>query len=171
NRAASVIGETHLLHAAARSVGEAVQLREALVDEGVIAVDQIQERPIGLYNVIKVGNDFLPHGFAKVAVELGKLLCVRFYLASKAVDIEPLQSKTFAQGLRFEIVQHPTHLLPIRLLLEEFAAFGEREQFVIGHGGPDEIRKFAGQRNRAERLHAGLARLRLGQEKEMRRDQ
>src|SRR5437762_13354623 len=99
NPAASAIGEADLLHAAARSVGKAVQLREALVDEGVIAVDQVQDRPIGLYNVIKVGNHFLPHGFAKVAVELGKFLCVRFYLGSEAVDIEPLQSKTFAQGL------------------------------------------------------------------------
>src|SRR5688500_5204286 len=69
------------------------------------------------------------------------------------------------------MVQHAANLAAIDFFLEQLAAFGECEQFLIRHSGPEEVRKFAGERNGAELVHALLSGFRFSEKEEVRRDQ
>ena len=91
------------------------------------------------------------------------------WLGLGGVDVaqaEPLADEVLGERRRLRVLQHPLDLLRgASSGCAQLALLGEREQFLVGHRAPEEVRQPAGQGEVVEL--AGL----LAEEQELRRHQ
>ena len=165
------VGELDFAEFGAGDVGDFVDFREAFVGEGVVRIDELEERGIGLDDVIKNGSDFRDHGALEFGIELGEFFGVGPDFGAETFEVEPLEGEPFAERFGFGIGEHAMDLLAIDVRIEKFAGFREREEFFIRHGRPEEVGKAAGEWECGERLNALFFGFRFDQEKKIGRDE
>ena len=124
--------ECHPAEVAAMNVRNAVILREALVQEGVVRPDQVQRAAILADDAVDEELGFLPERLAHVVVEVGKQLRAR----DDRVEIpqpQPLPCEVGREVRRSRIGDHSA-----RLLLE---LLGPAQPAADSHVKPRDIRR------------------------------
>jgi hypothetical protein len=96
--AARRAGERNFLETVAADVRQAVVLREALVHEGVVAVEELHHAPVLAHDVVEVHLGLLLHVVAELVVEIGEELLVRRHELQVA-DLEPLAREVGNEGV------------------------------------------------------------------------
>ena len=79
--------------------------------------------------------------------------------------------KVVGERARARIVEHPLHLRREHFRILQPPLFGQPQQFVVGHGGPEEVGKPRRHVVLAQRMNARRAGALLDAEQERRRDQ
>src|SRR5258708_32811062 len=71
--------------------GDSRELRKSMIDEGIIALDQIEERAIGAQQVIEKRGQLGSHRGVEFSIEFRIFLAISPYLRAKAINVEPWQ--------------------------------------------------------------------------------
>lgn len=137
---------------------------EAAVEHREIGGDEVGEAQVVAEDFGEEQLSLAEHRDFQHVIELG----VENVAGHGEVDVaqaEPLAGEVFGEGGGFRMIEQALDLRAERRGLREFALFGEREQFFVRHGAPEEIGEAAGEREVVE--PAG----RLAQEEEIGREQ
>ncbi len=103
NAAPIGVSEVDPLKIRAVDVGDSIELRQPMIDEGIIALDQIEERAISAQQVIEKCGQLGSHRGVEFSVEFRIFFGIRPHLRAKAINVEPLQREPFAQCVSFGI--------------------------------------------------------------------
>ena len=136
-----------------------VVLGQALIDEGVIRVQQIDDAAILAQLAFDQQLGFLLERLAQVLVEVGKGRRIRLYRWDIAQE-QPLAGEVLHQRLRARIGQHAPDLALQNGRVAELAALGNGEQLVVGNAAPQEERQARRQLDVADPANAPGSRTR-----------
>src|SRR5260370_34499190 len=85
-------------------IGDIIETCEALIQKGVVSVDEIQDAAILAHDTGKKHFGFSPHRQAEVFVEFRKSLPIRVH-RFKLAHLQPLSAEVLDQSVRFWIEQ------------------------------------------------------------------
>ena len=125
---------------AAVDVRDAVVLRQPLVDERVVRVQQIDDAAIFADDAVEEQLDFAPHRLPQRIVEVGIDQRQRAR-ALQAAQVQPLAGEVLRQRLGPRILQHAADLPLEHDRILEPALARERDQLIVGAGAPQEERQ------------------------------
>ncbi len=118
--------------------GDAVVPGQPLVQEGELAVEELEDAAILPHDGGDEHLGLAPHRRPQVVIEIRKLLAVgRGRL--EGADLQPLSGEVLAQGRRARIRQHPLDLRRQHRRVAQRAAVGGGAQRRVRHAGPQEI--------------------------------
>ena len=132
------------LHAAHPRPGDGVfqpiDGSEGSVEERVIRIHEPHDAPVFAHDAFEKQACLLVHCQTHLGVHLRKLRSVK-RLAFQARQPQPLRAKTVEQSPRPRVFEQAPHLRPENGRFMKFPAIGQRGQFGVGHGGPQQIRQ------------------------------
>ena len=126
--------------AIAVDMGDAVMLGEALVEEGVVRLEQIEHAPVLAKHALDEKLRFLPEGLAQIVVEVREQAQVRrdrFQIA----QMQPLRGEIGREVARAIVRQQSPHLLFKHLRLAKLVARGQVQKLVVRNAAPQEERQ------------------------------
>ena len=127
---------------------------EPLVDEREVGVDQVEHAPVFPHHGLEEPLGLLDHRRPEVVVEGREPLAVAVDRPDVA-NLKPLVGEVLDEGLRLRVGEHPPDL-PFEVVAgPQLPLAGEREQLVVGHAAPEEVREPRGQLELADRHHLG----------------
>ncbi len=118
--------------------GDVVVVCESFVEDGEVGIDEIEDGEVVPEDVVEEAACFGEHGFLEKFVEFGEESSVgrgEFDVA----EVEPLAGEVFDEAGDTWVFDHAFDLLSDDFGIGEFVLFGEFEELVIGHGGPEEV--------------------------------
>ena len=118
---------------------------QGLVQEGVVGVQQLENRPILVEDGVEERNGLLDHRVAQFGRVLGEEFLVGLGQIGQAADAEPLAGKVLGHRPRLGIGQHPPYLEREHLGVMEPPGVGKVRQLAVGHARPEEIGEATGQ--------------------------
>ncbi len=120
--------------------GNAVMPGETFVDEGVIGVEQIQNRSVFMLDAFKKHFGFPLERLPKIIVEIGKFPAIGIR-ALQIPEIEPLAGEVGREGARPRIREHAARLMLEHGGVVQLVPNGERQQFIVGYARPQKKRQ------------------------------
>src|SRR6266478_240269 len=120
-------------------------MRQDWVDEGVIAVEEIERRAIGLNRVRDETDRLLEHGVAQIVAEIREALAIDAVELLKSADIEPVAAKLDRQAPDFPVGHHALRLSQQNIRPMQLALGGTGYQPIIRHARPEEITEPTGE--------------------------
>ncbi len=158
-------GSVDLLELLPRHAGNAVVPGQPAVEHREVGGHEVRQAQVVLEHLVEEQQRLLDHRHLEYVVVLGVEGGVRGRVVDGA-EAEPLAGEVLREGRRFGVFEHPLDLPAERVRVRcSLPCLGEREQFLVGHRTPQEVRQPRRQREVVE-----LARL-LAQEQEVRRHQ
>ena len=115
-------------------------LGQALVQEGVVGIQEIQRTAVLTDYAFEEHLRFRQHRGAKALIEIrigGAVGLLRF----QAAQMQPLAGEVGGQRLGLGIGQHARNLLLQNGRLAELALFGRHQQLFVGNAAPQEQRQ------------------------------
>src|SRR5438552_2741381 len=106
------------------------------IEDGTVLLDEIEEEV----------DRFFEHGFAQVVIEAFKTLAVDAVVLFETAEIEPIAAELCDEAEDAIVVEHPASLGQENFRFVKVARGGVIEQFLVRHGGPEEITEAAGER-------------------------
>ena len=157
--------------------GDAVVPRQALVEEGIAAVDEIEDAAVFTDDRVEEHLGLAPHRQAEVVLEIRELLPVARHRLEGA-ELQPLAAEVFGERVRARILQHPPHLHRQHLGVAQRPGVSRPPQLRVGRAGPQEVgepgrqfvRRNLERRDRGRRRAARRA-IALDAEEEVGRDE
>ncbi len=130
-------GDRHAPELRAVDVWDAVVPGEAIVDEGVVGGQQIENAPILTNHAVEQQLGLTPERLPKVVVEVRKVVVVRDDILQVA-QLQPLTGEVVDQRRRLGIGEHPLHLLVQHGGTAERALRRHLQQRVVRNAAPQE---------------------------------
>ena len=134
-----------LLELPAIDSAQTVMLRESAVHHDEVGRDEIREAEVVLEDLFEEQFGLADHRHLEQVIELG----IENVAGFRRVDLpqtEPLADEVLGERRGSGAFEHPFDLMPEHVRLIQFLPIGEREQFVVRHGAPEEVRKSVRQR-------------------------
>ena len=135
--AAVRVGERHAAELRAVDIGDAVVLRQALVEKSVVGVQQVQHAAVLAQHAGKEQVRFLEERPAQGFIEFGEYIRIGPG-EGQVAQIQPLAGEVLDQRLGTWIGQHPLHLVVNRGGSVQTTLFGQSEQLIVGNAAPQE---------------------------------
>ena len=148
-------------------------LRQPLVEERVIRVQEVADRTVLAQHVLEEHRGLGFHRLAKLGRPFLELVRIRLH-GVEVARLEPLAGEVRGEGGRARIGEHPIDLGFKHARVAQPAGFGERQQLLVRHRAPEEIADPRGELERRHLVHErGVARIgiALDAEQEIGRDQ
>ena len=149
---------------------DAVMLRQRLVQECVVRVDQFEHRAVAGEQVGEEPDGLL----VQVGADLGEgreVPLALLVVGVEVADLQPLAGELGGQAAGPLVADHPPRLRGQHVGVVEPARGGQPRQLVVGHRGPEEIAEPAGELPVRDRLRLGPGAGPLDAVEERRRDQ
>ena len=109
-------------------------LCEALVDEGVIRIQQIDHAAVLADDAVEEHLRFAPERLPKIVVEI-----VGFWPGVlQFAQVKPLPGESFSKGGRSRIRQHSARLVRKHPGIVQFVLLRQLQQFIVGNAAPQE---------------------------------
>ncbi len=123
---------------------QVVQVRE-------IRGEHVADREVALEEVAEEEPGLLPHGLAQLGAPIREDIGIGLVVV-EGPGIEPLSCEVIDERLGLVVLEHPLDLgLDLGRILE-LALARRREELVVRHGAPQEIREARGQLEIGERV-------------------
>ncbi len=142
--AAPAVGQRHAPEAVAVDVRNPVVPGQALVHEGVVRAQELDDAAILLQLALEEERRFLQERVAKVLVEIGEEIGIRRDVAD-VLQHQPLPGEVLDERLRARIGEHAPDLLLQHRSILQLAALRGRQQLIIGNAAPEKERQPARQ--------------------------
>jgi hypothetical protein len=139
-----------------RHIRDAVVARQALVQERVAPVDEVEHAAVVPDNRLDEELGFPTHRQTQVVLELRELVAVARQRLEGA-ELQPLAAEVLRQCMRLRIPQHPPDLERKDLRVAQRPRVGRLAELGVGHARPEEVRQPSGQLVRREAIDAGDA--------------
>ena len=123
---------------------DAVELRQRLVQERVVGVEDLLHRPPLADQVLEGRDRFLVHRRLHVVGELGEARGVDAAILVEVVEAEPLAEELGGQAARLRVGGHPRDLRRQLLRIAQLAGRGGAAQLVVRNRRPQEEAHAAG---------------------------
>ena len=166
----AVVAELDAAEVAAVDVRDAVVLGQALVQERVVRLQQVEHAAVLAQDALEQQLRLLAEGLPQVVVEVGEQAQVRGDRIQVA-QVQPLAREVAHQALRARVGQHAADLPFEHLGLAQLAALGQVEQLVVRDAAPEEERQAGGELDVGDavgRVRRDAGRVRLDAEEELR---
>ena len=115
-------------------------LGEALIEEGVIALDKVEDASVVAQDRGKKQLALTLHCCAQRCIKLGELLHIGA-LEFEVAQVQPLAGKILLQRQCAVIGEHARYLLLEHLRLAQLALFRQQQQLFIGQAAPQKQRQ------------------------------
>src|SRR5215831_8803298 len=151
-------------------VGDPVVVRESLVDEGVVRVDELYHVSVALKLVLEKQLGLPLEGLPNTLIEMWQHLRV-WQMRRHVSHLQPLAKEVADQGTRSWVCQHSLDLLLENARLPQHAATREVEKLIVGNAAPEEKRQSGGKlhvRNPIWNARLGVRRIDLDSEQKLR---
>ena len=148
---AAALGSAHV-HApelGPRDSRDAVKAGQALVEEGVIGVQQLEHAAVILDDIPNKQLGLAAHRLAQALVEHREALQVRPDHVD-ILELEPLPGEILDQRGRLLIAQHPFDLSLEYGRLAQTALSGDSQELGVGHAAPQKVGEARGKFIRAD---------------------
>ena len=135
---------------------DAIEPCEPLVEECVVAFDEVENACVPRYKISDKKLCFSPHRMAQAFVEIHEAVAIGFHHVD-IFELKPLAREVFNQRFGFLSLQHAADLRVKNGRLAQAAFAGHAQQFRVGSAAPKEIGKprgkfeFTGWRKRCPR--------------------
>ncbi len=166
----AVVAELDASEVAAVDVRDAVVLGQALVQERVVRLQQVEHAAILAQDALEQEFRLLSEGLPQVVVEVGEQAQVRSDRIQVA-QVQPLAREVAHQASRARVGQHAADLSFEHLGLAQFAALSQVEQLVVRDAAPEEERQARGELDVGDavgRVRRDAGRVRFDAEEELR---
>ena len=144
---------------------------ESLVDVGLIAAQQFEHGTVVLNQRGGKARWLLEHGLFQRIIEFGEHLPIDGLALEEIAVLQPLAEELQREPADLGIFQHAANLGAQRAFVLQLSLGRQVEQFLVGHGGPEEIAQSRCQRQVGNRLDGFSRRRHFHAVAEMRRHQ
>ncbi len=144
---------------AAVDIGDSVVFGEALVDESIVSVQQVDQATVFVDDAGEEQQRFFLEGVAQVVVEIGEGLGGGG-LGVQAAEVQPLAGEVHHELLGSRVGQHAKRLALQHFGVAELVVYGQIHQLVVGDAAPQEERQAIGEFDIADPVF--LARSQVG---------
>ena len=165
--------QLHLAEGGAIDAGHAVMLGQALVQVGVVGIQEVHDAAVFLHDAGEEHLGLGLHGGAQALVKVREDAAVRTLIVQLA-QIQPLAGEILGQRPGARIGQHAGDLGLQHGRPGQLALLGDGDQLVVGDGAPQEEGQAGGQFHVGDAVHAArraLGRIGLAHEQEAGRHQ
>ena len=136
------------------SLSIAVELRQRLVQERVVGVQDLLHRPAFADDVLEGRDRFVVHRRLDLVGELGEARGVDAAILIEVVEAEPLPEELGGEAARLRIGGHPLHLPGQLRRIAQLAGGRGAAQLVVRNRRPEEEAQAAGHLPAVQRLLA-----------------
>ena len=147
--AAFVIRVHHAPEFVSGDAWNAIVFGETLVDERVVSREQVEHAPVFAYEAGEEQLRLALHRIRQLLVEIGILQPIWMDLV-QILELEPLTGKSWTEGIRASVCQHPPHLLLEHGRIGQLASSRELHQGLVRRRSPEEERQARSQRQIAD---------------------
>ena len=147
--------------------------RQALVEERIASVDEVEDAAIVADDGLDEELGLAPHRQPEVVLELRELVAVAREGFERA-ELQPLAAEVLGERTRLRIAQHPADLEREDLRVAQRPGVGGPPQLGVRHARPEEVRQARRQLVRRDAVRRGRGRdgaVALEAEEEVGRDE
>src|SRR5579862_1331219 len=117
----------------------AIMPGEDWIDERVLRINEVQDRPVASGNIDEESQRFLEHGFTQIVGKILEPLSVDGVVLLETTEIEPVAGELRGQAADTIVTEHALGLREEYGRLVQVTGSGMREKLCVGHAGPEEV--------------------------------
>ncbi len=155
--AARRAGQVHAAEFRSGHARDAVMAREALVEERIPGVDEIEDAAVFTDHVVQEELRLAAHRDAQVVFEVGKAIAVAGDRFERA-ELQPLPAELLGEGVGLRVTQHPPDVRGEHDRVAQRARVRGAPQRLVRHARPEKIRQPRRQLVLRDRLGRRLVR-------------